>query len=377
MIPPEKLDPDRFLQEYWQKQPLLVRQAFPGFEPELQAEDVAGLACEDWADARLVTGCFPVHDWRVRYGPFDEEDFTRLPTENWTLLVQDVEKHYPPLAALLDEFSFLPNWRIDDLMISVSGPGGSVGPHVDQYDVFLLQASGRKRWQVAYEFDGQLLADCEISVLPNFETEQEWVLEAGALLYLPPGVAHYGLALETGMTWSIGMRAPSAADLFQAFGEWLAAQPDEGGRYRDPDLARPGSTGEVDRAAIARFRGLLEQQTKAEVSFERFLGTFLSSYRLAQQAAPPDETCDRASLRRELAAGARLRQHPWTRLLWLQAADGALLFAGGNVFSCTAAAARLVCDPDRLRHISELPDNTVLGLCLDLLNCGHLYLSHH
>jgi 50S ribosomal protein L16 3-hydroxylase len=246
---------------------------------------------------------------------------------------------------------------------------------VDQYDVFLLQASGRKRWQVAQRFDGQLMEDCEISVLQHFDPEQEWLLEAGDLLYLPPGVAHYGLALEAGMTWSIGMRAPSAADLFQAFGEWLATQPDEGGRYRDPDLARPDSVAEVDRAASARFQGLLKQHLQTEAPFQRFLGAFLSSYRLAQQVAPPDRAHDSASLRRELAAGARLRHHPWTRILWLPAADSALLFASGDVIPGTRDAARLVSDPGRLRHTSELRNGPMLDLCLELLNRGHLYLS--
>jgi 50S ribosomal protein L16 3-hydroxylase len=377
MIPLGEIEPARFLREYWQKKPLLIRHAFPRFEPELQAEDVAGLACEDWADARLVTGRFPEHDWQVRYGPFDENDFAQLPPKHWTLLVQDVEKHYPPLAAWLDAFSFLPRWRIDDLMISVSGPGGSVGPHMDQYDVFLLQASGSKRWQLAETFDPRQQANCEISVLQKFEAEQEWELEAGDLLYLPPGVAHYGLALDNGMTWSIGMRAPSAADLFLAFGEWLAANADEGDRYRDPGLEPLSSPGEVDRAAVARFRGLCRRYTETADPFERFLGDFLSSYRLVHQAAPPEDTCDSKRLQQALAAGSRLSHHPWTRILWLSTENGALLFAGGDAFPCSRAAARLLSDPARLRRTSDLPASPALELCLELLNRGHLYLSQN
>jgi len=377
MNPLGQLEPEHFLREYWQKKPLLMRQALPGFVPELQAEDVAGLACEDWVDARLVTSSYPAHDWQVRYGPFGEDEFARLPPEHWTLLVQDVEKHYPPIAALLDDFSFLPRWRVDDLMISVSGPGGSVGPHVDQYDVFLLQVSGRKRWQIAEAFDDSLLADCEISVLQDFEAEQEWILDPGDLLYLPPGVAHYGLALQTGMTWSIGMRAPSAADLYLAFGEWLAAQPDEGGRYRDPDLTIPSAAAEVDRAAIARFRRLCRQPVEAGDSFERFLGAFLSSYRLSRQAAPPDARYDSERLQQMLATGARLRHHPWTRILWLASGDGALLFAGGEAFRCTPSAARLVSDPAHLWGVGDRLESPLRDLCVELLNRGQLYLSEN
>ena len=126
------LDADEFLRSYWQRQPLLIREAFPGFVPELDIDDIAGLACEEMAEARLVSGGFPRHDWRVRYGPFQERDLATLPDHDWTLLVQDVEKHYPPLRELLDRFDFLPRWRLDDLMVSVAAPGGSVGPHVDE-----------------------------------------------------------------------------------------------------------------------------------------------------------------------------------------------------------------------------------------------------
>jgi ribosomal protein L16 Arg81 hydroxylase len=144
-----ELTPAAFLRDYWQKEPLLLRGAFPDFEPELDADDFAGLACEELAGSRLITGSFAKGAWTLRHGPFDEGDFAALPARHWTLLVQDVEKHYPPLRALLAGFDFLPGWRIDDLMVSVAGPGGSVGPHVDQYDVFLLQAAGGRQAPLA------------------------------------------------------------------------------------------------------------------------------------------------------------------------------------------------------------------------------------
>ena len=143
-----ELSVDEFLRDEWQKRPCLIRQAFPNFAPELDGDDLAGLACEPLAEARIVSGSYPEHDWLLRHGPFEEDDFAELPEANWTLLVQDVEKHYPPLVELLQAFDFLPTWRIDDLMISWAAPGGSVGPHVDQYDVFLLQATGQRRWHL-------------------------------------------------------------------------------------------------------------------------------------------------------------------------------------------------------------------------------------
>jgi 50S ribosomal protein L16 3-hydroxylase len=241
---------DEFLKEYWQKKPCLIRQAMPNFEPLLDGNDLAGLACEEMSESRIVKGCVEMADWEVTHGPFQESDFADLPEDNWTLLIQDVEKHYAPLQTLMQQFSFIPNWRLDDLMISFAATGGSVGPHTDQYDVFLLQAEGRRRWQIAHSFSPDLLEDCPLNVLRQFEVEQEWVLEPGDMLYLPPNVAHHGVALDPGMTWSIGSRAASAADLLQGLGEWLAFSDNEGGRYSDPDIKSTTPPGEIDQKAL-------------------------------------------------------------------------------------------------------------------------------
>jgi len=369
------LTPEKFLSNYWQKKPLLIRQAFPAFTPDLDADDIAGLACDELAESRLVTGSYPEHDWQLRYGPFSEDDFADFPETGWSLLVQDVEKHYPPLQHLMRQFDFLPRWRIDDLMVSVAGPGGSVGPHVDQYDVFLLQAQGSRRWQIAQSFDDDLLPDCDLNVLQHFVAEQEWVLEPGDLLYLPPGIAHHGVALVQGMTWSIGMRAPSAADLFQTCGEWLASKTDEGGRYRDPGLNVASRTGEIDAHAIGRFRDFINSCGIGGEEFSRFLGEFLSRYRLAHEPAPPETRIDPAGLTRSLRQGKRLRPNPWTRLLWIESKGGARLFAAGTAHSCTLDCAQAICDPDRLCLLNDdLPDSDRDLLC-KLLNQGHLYLE--
>ena len=362
-----------FLERYWQREPLLIRQAFPGFVPELDADDIAGLACEPLAEARLVSGTFPRHDWRLRYGPFRERDLSGLPERDWTLLVQDVEKHCPPMRALLDRFDFLPRWRIDDLMVSVAAPGGSVGPHVDQYDVFLLQAQGRRRWQIATTFDPALRAGVELNVLESFEAEREWVLEPGDMLYLPPGVAHHGVALDAGMTWSIGMRAPSAADLLQAWGEWLAENRAEGARYRDPPLTPADGGAELSPPAIEGFAALGFASLRDADEFTAFLGHFLSRYRLAHEPAPPDEAIDEAALARELASGATLRQNPWTRMLWIRIDSQAAVFAAGNRYACSLESAAILCDPRRLASAADAiaePD-----VVCALINDGHLYLE--
>lgn len=364
-----------FLRDYWQKKPLLIRQAFPAFEPELDDGDIAGLACDELAEARLVRGSFPQHDWELVYGPFDEATLRNLPEQNWSLLVQDVEKHYPPLRGLVDEFHFLPRWRIDDLMVSVAAPGGSVGPHTDQYDVFLLQAAGRRTWQISERFDPKLLADTELNVLESFEPEQQWTLEPGDMLYLPPGIAHHGVALDRGMTWSIGMRAPSAADLLQGYGEWLAAHRDEGPRYGDPDLADDALVTELDAASVRRFAGLAGECTTADGDFREFLGAFLSRYRLAHEPLGPEEPVGAAELADALGVGMTLRQNPWTRLLWMQAKNGATLFAAGSAHSCSPGFAAAVCDPAGLERSGDRLASENPALVCELLNRGHLYLE--
>ena len=376
MIQLGSLTPSEFLRDYWQKKPLLIPQAFPGFSPELDADDIAGLACDELAESRLVTGSFPEHDWNLSYGPFSEADFGSLPETNWTLLVQDVEKHYPPVHSLLEEFSFLPSWRIDDLMVSVAGPGGSVGPHSDQYDVFLLQVEGNRRWQIAETYDPALLEDCELNVLNAFAPEQEWVLEPGDMLYLPPGVAHHGLALTQGMTWSIGMRAPSTADLLQSLGEWLAQNRDEGPRYGDSGMAPPDRNGEINTNAIERFRRLLGKASKDGSEFRTFLGSFLSSYRLAHEPAPPAKQLDCQALEKALEQGAIIQHHPWTRLAWLQSDPEAILFAAGDEYPCPSDIAEQICT----RPVTISRDSTERGqqlsLICELINQGHLYLQH-
>jgi 50S ribosomal protein L16 3-hydroxylase len=369
------LTPQQFLDGYWQKEPLLIRQAFPDFQPELDPGDIAGLACEELAESRLITGSYPEHDWRLRYGPFSEADFAEMPECNWTLLVQDVEKHYPPLSGLISQFDFIPRWRIDDLMVSVAGPGGSVGPHVDQYDVFLIQAEGSRTWAIATSYEDELLPDCELNVLRSFSPEQQWTLQPGDVLYLPPGVAHHGVALDSGMTWSVGMRAPSAADVFQAFGEWSAEQPGDGGRYRDRGLRVSRCTGQVGPDAIARFEQFFQSNGAGSPGFSSFLGSFLSSYRLAHEPAPPDVLFDPSSLEEVLKNNGSLRHNPWTRLLWLKHHDGASLFAAGTEFASPAALAKTVCDPGLLARLKAGMSASDLELLCELLNRGHLYVE--
>lgn len=370
-----KLSTETFLQEYWQKKPCLIRQAFPDFEPILDGNDLAGLACEEMAESRMVKGCAEQSDWELVHGPFSEDDFSDLPEENWTLLVQDVEKHYAPLQALMQQFSFIPNWRLDDLMISFAAPGGSVGPHTDQYDVFLLQAEGKRRWQIASSFDPELLTDCPLKVLKQFDAEQEWVLEAGDMLYLPPNIAHHGVALEPGMSWSIGSRAPSAADLLQGLGEWLAFSDDDGGRYTDPDLKAATRAGEISDNEMTGLKQFMRNAIENDDGIESFLASFMSRFRLAHEPVAPPDMISAEDLISAMKSGHTLHRNPWTRITWIESAGHANLYASGQTYKCSVSLAESLSQAEGTRLESAMLDPLTLATLTQLINEGHFIIS--
>jgi len=374
-VPLGNFSPEQFLQEFWQKKPCLIRQAIADFKPLLDGDDLAGLACEEMAESRLVKGSVEAADWTVAHGPFSDADFSALPDKNWTLLVQDVEKHYAPLQALMQQFSFIPNWRLDDLMISYAATGGSVGPHIDQYDVFLLQAEGTRRWQIAQSFEPELLEGCPLNVLQQFTSEQEWVLEPGDMLYLPPNVAHLGIALEPGMTWSIGSRAPSGADLLQGLGEWLAFSADEGGRYSDPDLKPTRRAGEIDQQALHGLRQLMQARIEDNEGLDDYLAAFMSRFRLAHDPVPPPDLTNPESLLKALQNGSRLYRNPWTRLTWIENLKGARLFAAGHPYDCSIWLAESLCEWEQPRISADMLDRASLDTLTRLINNGHFLLT--
>ena len=214
------LTPAQFLAEYWQKKPLLIRQAIPNFKGLMSPNELAGLACEDDVQARIIKQ--KKDKWSVQNSPFDETDFTKLPKKDWTLLVQSVNHYLPEAADLLAQFNFIPHARLDDLMVSYAPAGGGVGAHVDSYDVFLLQGSGKRNWKISTQSDLSLVEGAHLRILKQFETEQEWTLEAGDMLYLPPHIAHWGVAMSDNcMTYSIGFRAPKTQELMHEFLSYL------------------------------------------------------------------------------------------------------------------------------------------------------------
>src|SRR5688572_24329853 len=228
------LDARRFLREFWQKRPLVVRSAVPQVAALADRAGLTALACRDDVESRLVLGTGAT--WRVEHGPFRRRDLAKLPARNWTLLVNGVENFVPAARAVQQLFGFVSYARHDDVMISYAAPGGSVGPHFDSYDVFLLQAAGTRRWQVSAQHDLALVEDAPLKILRRFRPQREWTLRAGDLLYLPPRFAHHGIATNACVTWSIGCRAPTRQEMAARFLEFLQDNVHLSGEYRDAGL---------------------------------------------------------------------------------------------------------------------------------------------
>ena len=340
-----------FLRDYWQKKPLLVRQAFPDYQAPLAPEDLAGLACEQGPLSRLVTYQRKKDVWTLRSGPFQEEEFPRLGTKDWTLLIQDMDKWDMDVRALLAHFRFLPAWRIDDVMISFATPGGSVGPHVDQYDVFLLQSHGRRRWQIDIDPTApkDFRPDVDLKLLQSFSPTHDWVLEPGDMLYLPPGVPHHGEAVDACMTLSVGMRAPSQAELILDLAEDLAAMLPEEARYADPDLKAPADAFEIDDAAFARVDAALDRlRNLDEVQKRQWFGRFITRYRASGEISAGPRAPAWATIQKTLADGGLLLRHPFARTAWSRNGKQAQLFVSGESFAMGLASARQLAGADQL-----------------------------
>ena len=272
------LTPAQFMKRHWQKKPLLVRNAIPGFAPLLAPPELFALAARDEVESRLV-----VRDgasWRLQRGPFARRALPARKRPDWTLLVQGVDLHVPAAHALLHSFSFLPAARLDDLMISYATDGGGVGPHFDSYDVFLLQAQGQRRWRIGRQKELVLQEGVPLKILANFEPEEEYVLNPGDMLYLPPRYAHDGIALGECQTYSIGFRAPARAELarelLQRIADEAAEAEGEPRLYRDPDQEATDAPGAVP-AGLAQFaQDALAAALKDPLALERALGEYLT-----------------------------------------------------------------------------------------------------
>lgn len=294
-----------FLRDYWQKKPLLIRHAFREFNGCLDPQQLLALACTEDVQARLVTqrrGKF-----ELRHAPFEPEDLDKLGKTKWTVLVQGVNHYLPEAAALLKHFAFIPHARLDDLMVSYAPKSGGVGPHFDSYDVFLLQGSGHRRWQISAQADRNLIAGAPLRILRDFRVEQEWVLEAGDMLYLPPHYAHNGIAEDDCMTYSIGFRTPAYQELAEQFLVYLQDRITVDGMYADPDLKTQKHPSEISAAMLHQAGQAINKVRWDKEDIANFLGCYLSEPKQHIFFDAPERPLSSAKFRQALQKhGAKL-----------------------------------------------------------------------
>lgn len=251
---------EEFLEDYWQKKPLLIKQALPNFISPISSDELAGLSLEEEFESRLVQGSTAQQQWSLTNGPFTKTTFTQLPEQDWTLLVQGVDRFIDEVHDLIKQFDFIPRWRFDDVMISYATKGGSVGPHFDYYDVFLLQGSGRRRWELSTQFCtlDNYLKDVPLRIMHTFTPEQFFEVEPGDVLYIPPKVAHHGVSLDDECTTlSFGYRAYSAQELFESL-DMQNPDQEQNIYYQDPIWINTSSPALIPDLAIEQANQILK-----------------------------------------------------------------------------------------------------------------------
>jgi len=292
----------QFMRRYWQKDARLVRGALTGFEGIVSKRELFALAGRDDVESRLVLRTGP-RDWTLEHGPFAATRFRSLPPTRWTLLVQGVDLHVDAASTLLERFAFIPYARLDDLMISYAVPGGGVGPHFDSYDVFLLQGPGQRRWRISRQHDLTLRRNLPLKILARFAPDEDWTLEPGDMLYLPPHVAHDGIAVTECMTYSIGFRAATAAELVEGFLQHLpdAIRVPEW-RYADPGRTATAHPGRIDASLQRAMRSALAAIRWDRPLVERFIGMWLSEPKANVFFDAPAHPLSRAAFARRIVA---------------------------------------------------------------------------
>ncbi|MFT5144718.1 MAG: 50S ribosomal protein L16 3-hydroxylase [Rhodothermales bacterium] len=360
------LDVAAFMERYWQKEPVLLRAVFAADFCPLNTADLVELARNEEADSRLiVAGQWPPE---IFHGPFEPDEFEDLPEGDWTLLVQEVDRLLPEVAPILDRFRFVPNWRVDDLMVSIAAPGGGVGAHTDQYDVFLIQGLGTRRWEIdpSPNTNPVWKEGSDVAVLEDFEAVQSWVLSPGDVLYLPPYVAHNGIALEECMTLSVGFRAPAGHEILASVVQYVT---EDGGsaRFRDPSPQVEHAPGRLLPYVLESLRADVRQLLADDESLNRWIGRSLTEPargRLGGFGEPVD--C--------LPETGRLRPVSTSQMAFASDGDGVTLFVAGSAYSLPADAEPLIAALTGVAglDIPDLPSGELRGILEALLLEGIL-----
>ena len=375
---------ETFLNDYWQKKPLLIKQAFPDFEAPVSPDELAGLSCEEDVNSRIVIEKGGEHPWQAILGPMDEDIFAKMPETHWTLVVNDLEKYLPEMVWITDQFRFIPEWHLDDLMSSYAAPEGSVGPHVDLYDVFILQGEGQRRWQISTQpvAEDNVIPDIAIRLQKDFTPEFEWILEPGDMMYLPAGVSHHGVSIGESMSYSIGFRATSHTDLVNDFMAHITNDLSIKKTYKLPYNKLQAHSNEISSAAIEEIRHIFSQYLDPQhPQLARWFGCYVSDSKIdyLHQCEQPVE--DLSQLQQLLIEqDAALLRYPSSRFAFTKDKDkgNCLLFVDGQDYKVSEKFACLLCDNRKL-DLNELEQNASQheqDFLVNLYNSGKLYLTN-
>lgn len=373
-----------FLFQHWQKNHLFVANAFPDYIDCIAPNELAGYALEEQVESRIIIEHSP-SDWQLQTGPFPDDHFQTLPDKNWTLLIQALDHFEPKFARLLDQFNFLPQWRIDDIMMSYAVTGGSVGPHYDYYDVFLIQISGERQWQVGQlcHDKSPLLEGLPVRILKEFQCRQTWHTKPGDMLYLPPGVAHHGVALDDDcLTLSIGFRAPSYSDLISEYSHYLGELLPGSLRYEDKALTSRLSdglhSGMLCEEDVDRVQALLTELIKDRQQLKRWMAGYLSLPKYDDVDLVTTDANSQTVLQ-NLQQQHALQRDESSRFIMLAIEGDDCLFINGEHFPVpdqSAALAHLIASRRFLSAQDVLPlvgNNASLNWLTDLIDKGYLY----
>jgi 50S ribosomal protein L16 3-hydroxylase len=360
-MPLGEFSPQQFLREYWHKKPLLIRQAFPNFQAPVTRDPLFALAARDDTESRLISHFS--QRWQMHSGPFDK--LPAITRKGWSLLVQGVNLHDDAADALLQQFRFIPDARLDDLMISYATDTGGVGPHFDSYDVFLLQAHGQRRWRISAQKDLSLIEGLPLKILRDFQAEQEFVLNPGDMLYLPPHYAHEGVALGECMTYSIGFRSPPYQELGEAFLQFMADSVELPGQYADPDLAFSRHPAEISRSMLTRIGSELRKIQFTDDDIAIFLGEHLSEPKSSVFFDAPSRSLTQARFAQVVRKRGVVLSRK-TRMLY----RGKHVFINGESFTVTPGDRKLLVS---LADMRQLDGEVINQASADLLDALYVW----
>ncbi len=367
-----------FLDEYWQKKPVVIRHGFKDFKDPISADEIAGLAMEDEVQSRLVHK--ENGEWQAAFGPF--ENYDHLGNENWSLIVQALDNFSEEAAEMIEPFRFLPHWRLDDLMVSFATPGGGVGPHIDQYDVFICQGSGKRRWKVGDKGDHrEFAAHAALLHVEPFEPIIDVDLNPGDILYIPPGYPHNGVTLETSLSFSVGFRTNSAVSLLSGFADHLIDN--EQGRQilEDPQRQAVTNSGEITNEDYESLKAQMQTLLDNDKLLKNFTGSFLSTPKHELDLLLPDEPFESDEVSQLLTTHAIKRLGGLRAFYFEDTINDGICYINGSEVTFdaqVAPAVKLICDQVivRPKELSSWFDNTVfVALIVELLGQGYWYLA--